>query len=202
MALRIALRRQAVDDRPAGIRQPHHLGALVESLARRIVYRGAHDFHLKRSRHLYDLGMPSRYEQTQERKRRMRNRLARNIDEMRQNMPLQMIDLHERYIICNGQSFGERHSDEQGAEQAGPPGKGDGIEVGDTDRRVFKRRIHHGNDVLLMGTRGEFGNHAAVLHMHRLRGDDVGKHFGTAQHGCRGIVARRLDAENHGTGAG
>ena len=83
-----------------------------------------------------------------------------------------MIDLHERYIICNGQSFGERHSDEQGAEQAGPPGKGDGIEVGDTDRRVFKRRIHHGNDVLLMGTRGEFGNHAAVLHMHRLSSHD------------------------------
>ncbi len=62
--------------------------------------------------------------------------------------------------------------------------------------RLLERRVHDGNDVLLVRPRGQFGDHAAVFDVNRLRGDDVRQQDVVAEHGGRCVVTRGFDAEN------
>ena len=66
--LRVALSCQTIDMRAAGIRKPHHLGALVECLAGSVVDSTSENFHVVVAPNHYQLGVASRYEQAQIRK--------------------------------------------------------------------------------------------------------------------------------------
>ena len=125
----------------------------------------------------------------------MRALLVGQVDEVGQDVPLQVIDLHQRDVLGHGESLGERNAHQQRPQQTGAPGKGDGVHIVDRQAGILECGIDHGHDVLLMGPRGQFGNHTAVLHVHGLRGDDIGEHRRTAQHGGRGVVTGRLDTQ-------
>lgn len=55
-----------------------------------------------------------------------------------------------------------------------------------------------GDNVLLVGTRGEFRDDAAVLFVNFLRSDDVGKDAVVAKDGGGGVVTGGFDGKNDG----
>ena len=126
----------------------------------------------------------------------MRQRMVRKVEEVRKDMSLQMVDLDHRDVVRQGESFGEGHAHEQRTEQSRTACEGDGIQFVGGDAGLLERRVDHRDDVLLVCTRGQFGDHPAVFHMHGLRGDDVRQQRRVADDGRRRIVARRLDAED------
>ena len=99
-------------------------------------------------------------------------------------------------MFGHGQPLGERHPHQQRPQQAGTPRKGNGIHIVGRQTGILEGGIDHGNDVLLMGPRSQFGNHAAVLHVYGLRSDDIGEHSRAAQYGSRRVVTRGFDTQN------
>jgi len=96
---------------------------------------------------------------------------VRQVDEMREDVSLQVIDLDHRDVAGDRQPLGERHAHEQRSDQSGAAREGDGVQLVGRDAGLPERRIHHGDDILLVGPRGQLGDHAAVLDVHGLRGD-------------------------------
>ena len=146
--------------------------------------------------------MASRHEQAEEREARVREFPVRQVDEMREDMSLQVVDLHHRYVERQGQSLGERDADQQRSEQAGPAREGDAVDLRGRNPRLLNGRIDHRDDVLLVRTRGQFGDYAAVFAVHLLRGDHVRQERGVADDGRRRVVARRFDAQDCNIHAG
>ena len=194
--LRIALLGQTVDHRAARVGQPHHLGALVEGLARGVVDRRADDLHFERGVHAHDLRVAAAHQETQERKVRMGQRAVPKVDEVREDVPLKVVDFDHRDVAGDRKPLGERHAHEQRSDQPRAAREGDGVDPVGGDARLLERRVHDGDDVLLVGPRGQFGDHAAVFDVNRLRGDDVRQQDVVAEHGGRGVVTRGFDAEN------
>ena len=194
--LRVALLGQAVDHRSARVGESHHLGALVERFACGIVDRRADDAHLERRIDAHDLRVSAAHEQAQEREIRVGKRTVGQVDEVREDVPLQVVHLDHRDVARDGESLGEGDPHEQRSEQSGTARESDGVELVGRDACFAQRRVHHGDDVLLVRPRCQFGDDAAVLHVHGLRGDDVRQQHVAAQHRRRGVVARGFDAEN------
>ena len=119
----------------------------------------------------------------------MRKLSVGQVDEVRKDMPLQVIDLHHGYVFCDGQAFGEGCADQQRTQKPGAAGVCDGIDIVRRNAGVAECRIHYGNDVLLVGARGQFGYYASVFYVNGLRGDYIGKQHSAAQYGCRSVVA-------------
>ena len=92
---------------------------------------------------------------------------------MGQNMPLQMIDLHQRSVLSDGEPFGERYADQQRSEQPRAARNGDTVHLVGSHARLFQGKVHYRNDILSVGAGSEFGNDAAVFGVNGLRGDDV-----------------------------
>ena len=67
-------------------------------------------------------------------------------------MSLQVVNLHHRNVICNGESLGKRCADQKRTQQAGATCEGYGVDLVHRNASLLKGGIHHGNDVLLMGT--------------------------------------------------
>ncbi len=192
----VALGGQAVDHRAAGVGESHHLGALVERLARRVVDRRAEDAHVARRIHAHDLGVAAAHPQAQEREAGVGHGAVRQVDEVREDVAPQVIDLDQGDVVRERQALGERHAHHERSEQSGAPRERDGIEFVRSDSGFAQRGVHHGDDVLLVGPRRQLGDHAAVLHVHGLRGDDVRQQHVVAQYRRRGVVARRFDAQD------
>ena len=192
----VALPGQPVDHRPARITESHHFGTLVERFSCGVVDRRADDLHFQRRVHPHDLRMSAADEQAEEREVGVGQRPVGQVEEVREDMSLQVVHLDHRDVVRQGEPFGERHAHEQRTEQSRPAREGDGVQLVGCDAGLFEGRVDHGDDVLLVGARGQFGNHAAVFHVHGLRGDDVRQQRRVADDGRRRIVARRLDAED------
>ena len=73
------------------------------------------------------------------------------VDEMREDVSLQVVDLDHRDVAGDGKSLGERHADEQRTHQSRAAREGDGVELRGVDSGLPERRVHDGDDVLLMG---------------------------------------------------
>ena len=121
---------------------------------------------------------------------------------MGQDMPLQVIDLHQRSVLGDGEPFGERHADQQRSEQSRAACDGDAVHLVGSHARLFQREIHHRDDILSVGAGGEFGNDAAVFGVDGLRGDDVRQQRPVAYDGGGGVVARGFYAEDSDFHAG
>ena len=166
--LGVALPGQPVDYRAARVGKPHDLGALVEGFARGVVDRRADDLHVERGVHAHDLRMPAADEQAQEREVGVGQRTVREVDEVGEDVPLEVVDLDHRDVAGDGEALGERHAHEQRPDESGAAREGDGVDVGGREPGVAQGGIHHGNDVLLVGAGSQFGNHAAVFDVHGL----------------------------------
>ena len=166
--LGVALLGQAVDDRTARIGESHHFGTLIEGFTRGVVNRRADNLHLERGVHPDNLRVSAADEQAEEREVGVGQLAVRQVEEVRKDVALEVVDLHHRDVVGDGEPLGERNAHEQRTQQAGAAREGDGIELVGRDAGLLERRIHHRNDVLLVGARGQLGNHASVLDVNGL----------------------------------
>ena len=107
-------------------------------------------------------------------------------------MAMQVIHIHQRDVERKGQSLGKRGAHMQRTWQTGAAREGDSIDVTLVDTCLTDSLTHHRHDVLLVGTRCQFGHHATISLMHPLTGNDITQQHSVTQHRCRRIVARRL----------
>ena len=109
-----------------------------------------------------------------------------------------MIDFDERDGERLGKAFGKGDTHHEGAEKSRPACEGHSVDLRRGYPSVAYGRIHHWDDVLLMGTGSQFGHYTTILLMHLLRGNDIGQDTVAPQDGCGGVVARRFDGEYYG----
>ena len=126
----------------------------------------------------------------------MRQVAVGQVDEVRADMPLQVVDLHHRHVERQGQPLGKRDAHEQRAEQAGTAREGDTVQVGHADARLADRPVDYRNDILLVRARGQLGDYASVLPVNFLTGNDVRQQPSAPDHGGRRIVARGFDSQD------
>ena len=192
--LGVALAREAVDRRAAGIAEPEQSRALVERLAGRVVERRAEDVPLRMVVHVQQQRVPAAREQAEER------RLERlGLEEERRDVAVQVVDRDERQPARPGERLRGLHADEQRADQAGPARDRDGVDV--VERRAcFRERLaDDGRRELEVPARRDLRHDAAVTRVQlRLRRDDVRANESVFGHdGTRGLVAGRLEREDH-----
>ena len=140
--------------------------------------------------------MSATYQKAEERIGGVGQLAVGQIHEVREDMSLQVVYLHHRNVICNGQSFGKRCTHQQRAEQSRASREGYGVDFIGRNASLLEGCIYHGDDVLLVRTRGELGYHTAIFYVHGLRGNYVRQKCRVAYYGSRCIVARGLDAKN------
>ena len=122
-ALRIAAGRRALDGRAAGKAQAQKLRRLVEAFAGRIVDRRAQPREVARPAHGQELAMAARDQQQQIGKGHVLGQPHR------QRMAFEMIDGEEGLVVGEGQRLGRHHAHHHAADQAGPAGGGDAVEL-------------------------------------------------------------------------
>ena len=117
-------------------------------------------------------------------------------------MAFEMVDRLQRLAGRGGQRLGRHQPDDQPADQAGAGRGGDGVDIGERDAGIVKRRLDDAVERLDMGARGDLGNDAAECRMLLdLAEHDVGQDLRPAavvqrDDGCGGLVAAGLDAEH------
>jgi hypothetical protein len=188
-----------LDLRPARIAEAEQLGGLVEGLADGVVDGGAEQRVFADAAHRHDLGVAAGGEEQAIGKRRA-------FDQPRgERMRFEVIDRHQRLAVDERDRLGGGQPDNDAADQAGtgrgrhavdPVERGAGVGHGLADDAV--ERFH-------VGTRRDFGNHAAkdgmvaVLRQHHV-GQDLARPLAAAlHHRGRGLVASGFDSEyKHG----
>ncbi len=91
-------------------------------------------------------------------------------DEEGQDVGLEVVDLDEGNTQGQGEGLGEGGAHEKGTEQSWPPGEGHSRNLASGNSGASQGHIHHGNDVLLMGTAGQLGHHTSICLVHLLSG--------------------------------
>ena len=76
---------------------------------------------------------------------------VRQVDEVREDVALQVVDFDHRNIAGDRKALGERHAHQERSHQSGAARESDGVELRSVDPGLPERRVHDGNDVLLMG---------------------------------------------------
>ncbi len=116
----------------------------------------------------------------------------------RVDVAFEVVDAHDRRAVHPGQRLGRRAADEERADEPGPLGHRDAVEIAQPHPGLRERPANDGHDHLEVAARGELGHDAAVGGVDIvLGGDDAREHLAPAvEHGGGGLVARRLDAEH------
>ena len=123
---RVALGRQLFDRRAAGIGQAEQLRRLVERLAGRIVDRRRQPAVVADRRALRAAGNARPNQQQQI------GKIEIGIDQPRaQRVAFEMIDRDERLAGAERDALAREQRDHHPADQAGPRGRGDGVDLGD-----------------------------------------------------------------------
>jgi len=119
------------------------------------------------------------------------------------HMALEVVDRHERQAARERQRLRGREAHQERADQAGPLGHGHRLEVVEPDARVGQRTFHGRHDQLQVPARGHLGHDTAVRRVQGgLRGNDVREDGAAPRHDRRGgLIARRLDPEDHTGGS-
>ena len=107
-------------------------------------------------------------------------------------MSAQMVNIDHRYPQRTGESLGKGDAYEQRPHQSRPACEGHGAQLFLRHSGTLQRLVDHGDDVLLMGTRSQFGDNTSVGLMNSLAGDNVRQQVTISDHGSRCIVARRF----------
>ena len=137
--------------------------------------------------------MPAARDQAQE------GRLERlGLQEVGRDVTVEVVDLDHRQPARRRQRLRRRDPDQERADQARASGDGDCVEVVERDARLLKRGVDDRVHELQVMPRGDLGHDAAERRMGRgLRGDDVREDPAPIHHGRAGVVAARLDREDH-----
>ena len=191
--LGITLLGQAVYPRAAGIRQTHHLGTFVKSLARRVIDSLPDDLHVVVSLDQHYLAVAAADQQTQERELGMLTMLA-ILHKMRQHVALQVVDIHQRNTQTQRQALGKRGANQQRAQQSRAAGERNSTELLFLHSGTLEGRIHYGHDILLMRPGGQLRNDTTVLLVHFLRRNHVALQHAITNHGRGRVVARTFYA--------
>ncbi len=117
----------------------------------------------------------------------------------RRDVTVQMVDRRERKPARPRERLRCRDTDQQRSDQAGMRRHRDGFDVGRRCACPGQRFRDNGNDELEVPAARDLGHHATETRMEiGLRGDDVGDDLSVRGHERgRGLVARRLDPEDH-----
>jgi hypothetical protein len=110
----------------------------------------------------------------------------------------QVVDPEQRQVVGEREPLGRRHPDQQRADQAGPGGDGDGVDVGQAHAGLDQRLVHRGQHQLEVGPGRDLGDHAAEGRVQlRLGGHDVGaQRQPILDDADGGLVAGGLDAQD------
>ena len=113
-------------------------------------------------------------------------------------MAFEVVHADERRAVHPGERLGRRAADEQRADEPGPLGDRDAVEIAQPDARLRERAANDGHDRLEVAARGQLGHDAAVRGVDVvLGGDDAREHLAPAvDDGGGGLVARGLDAQD------
>ena len=182
----VSLFGEPVDDGAARVAEVHNLGRLVDGLAGSIVDSGAETLDVEVVFQQQYLRVSSADQQADERELRLR---FAPVDEVAQHMSLQVVDFDKGFPQRRGKAFGKADADEQRAQQSGAAGEADGVDFAFVDARLTDGGIHHGNDILLVGTAGQLGHHTTVLFVNFLACNHIGEQPVVAKHSCRCVVA-------------
>ena len=187
--MRIALTRQLVDNRSAGIAKPHHLRTLVDGFTGSIVNGLPKHFHVVVSFDFHNLAVAAAHQQTEERQWRLTVVIGTLLDEVSHHMPLQVIDIDKRNAETPGKSFGKAHAYQQRPHQTRSTGEGDSRQLFLGNASSFDGLVDNRHHVLLMGARCQLWHNASVGTMHVLRSSHVAQQYSVAQHSRRRVVA-------------
>lgn len=109
-------------------------------------------------------------------------------DEIRQNMSLEVVDLHQRPVKCYGQPFRERRAYKQGSQQPGAPCEGYGRDILRPDAGPVDGLADHRHDIQLVCPGCKFGYNPAVSLVDFLAGQYVRKKIAVTDDSCGSIV--------------
>ena len=121
----------------------------------------------------------------------------------RGDVAVQMVDRRERQAARPGERLRRRDPDEQRADETRALRDRDGVDVVERRARLAERLAHDRGDELEVAPRRDLGDDAAVARVQvGLRGDDVRADLARLGHERRrGLVAGRLDPEDHAASA-
>jgi len=200
----VAVRSEAIDDRPAGIAEGEHARDFVVGFTGSVVARAADARVCEPARAVRGLGfhvvenrVTAGNDQAHGRELRLASGCA-SLEKHRVDVAFEMIYRDERLAERERENLAVRHANEQRADQSGPLSHCNRVHIAERDVRLLDGLAHDGNDLPQVLARGEFGHHAAVFSVNIvLRSDDVRENAITAgDDRGRGLVARRFDAEN------
>ena len=135
--------------------------------------------------------MSTGHEQCHERRRQVAV-----LDRRREEMTLHMVYADERAVAGTGEGLGVDHPDAQRACQPGPRGDRNGVDRGWRDPGFGERPIDDRRQRGQMRPTRQLGDDAAEHLVDVLRQNDETRELAADQHGRRGLVTRRFDAED------
>ena len=189
----IALARQRLHHRPAGIAQAQDLGRLVEGLAQRVVDRGRQPAVSPDALDDQDLAMSARNQQQQI------GIVQRRIGQARgQGVAFQVVDRDQRLAARQRQRLGGDQPHHHAANQARPGGGRDGVDIVQGEARIGQRPLDQRGKLFGMRARGDLRHHAAIgAVLVLLRGDALGENVAARiDDRSRRFVAARFDAKD------
>ena len=180
---------ERVDLLAAGVAEPEQARALVERLAGGVVERRPEHAVAAPVLHVEQHRVPAAREQAGERRLQVER-----LQVERGHVPVQVVDGHEREPPRPGERLRSGDPHEQGADQPGPRGDGDRVDLVAVECLGDDRR-----DQLQVPPARHLGHDAAEARVQlRLRRDDVRDDLAVLRHDRRrGLVAARLDPEDH-----
>ena len=153
--------RQRAESRATRITEPQQLGTLVEGFAGGVVNRFTQQFVVTDGGYPHELRVTARDQQGDKRKRR--GPLGKQGG---QKMPLKVVHRECRHAESQRHAAGRAGADQECAGQSGPLRIGDRVEVRCRDTGFVQYPPGQRQDPADVVTRGQFGNHAAVILVH------------------------------------
>ncbi len=197
---RVAEGREGVHPGAAGVGQAEQLGDLVKSLAGGVVHRAA-DVAVAPETILVAVSEVEVAVAAGDHGGEQGTGVGEvlfGLEKDRLNVAFEVVDGDQGQIGAEGKRLGEADTHQQGAGEARAFRDGDGPEVAVVrDACPAHGFADDGDHVAQVLAAGKFGDDAAVVGVHQLRGDDVGKHGATVRDdGGGGLVAGAFDSED------
>jgi putative nucleotidyltransferase with HDIG domain len=189
----VSVSRQGIDPGSTRVAETQQLSDLVEGFPGCIVERGANVAVAPLLEEI-EMGMAPGNDQGQ--RASLPQLTVRHQDGV--DVPLQVVDGHQRFVEGKGQRLGVSNSNQQCSGQARPLGDGDGIEILEADPCFLQRSPNDRHDIAQMFARGKFRNHPTIGRVGGdLRRHDVGKDTMSAlHHRGRRLVTGTLNGKN------
>ncbi len=191
--LRVAVRCQLVDHRPAGVAQVQNPGHFVVGFAGGVIDGGAQFGDVTGDvTNMEQRGMPTGHQQ--------RGQFARQravVEQIHRDMPHEVIESVQRLVQSHGQRLGGGQANHQCPHQARTRSHRDRIHLRQIDVGSFGGASKCRHQRLKVSSASHFGHHPAETHMFGHGGRHlVGQQLMTAHDPDTGLVATGFDAQH------